>query len=398
MNAAPIRVMLYSHDAQGLGHLRRNLALAHHLARQLPDIASTEVTGLVATGLTPDGSFELPQGFDWLVLPGVKKTGGMYLPRRLRASRDELAVLRSSLLEASLLSFAPDLVIIDRHPYGVRQELREPLRRFKRTHPGSRVVLGLREILDSPDTLAREWASLGSGELLRELIDQVWVYGDPKVHNLVDTGEAPGVLSDRIRFTGYLAHGRSRLEDSQAQATALDEPFVLTTAGGGSDGFGLLMEAAAMEPPAGHQHVVVSGPQLSDSEFAKVARSGGPRTLVRRTWPGLSRHINDASAVISMGGYNTVCEILATSTPALLVPREEPRLEQLIRASALEQSGAVDLLRSVDADSTALTQWTASAVERPVSRDHIDLAGLSTVPDLAHELITCPAASAGAGE
>ncbi|WP_306814403.1 hypothetical protein [Actinomyces bowdenii] len=99
-----------------------------------------------------------------------------------------------------------------------------------------------------------------------------------------------------------------------------------------------------------------------------------------------------------MGGYNTVCEILATSTPALLVPREEPRLEQLIRASALEQSGAVDLLRSVDADSTALTQWTASAVERPVSRNHIDLAGLSTVPDLAHELITGPAASAGAGE
>lgn len=294
MNAAPIRVMLYSHDAQGLGHLRRNLALAHHLAQQLPDIASTEVTGLVATGLTPDGSFELPQGFDWLVLPGVKKTEGMYLPRRLRASRDELALLRSSLLEASLLSFAPDLVIIDRHPYGVRQELREPLRRFKRTHPGSRVVLGLREILDSPDTLAREWASLGSGELLRELIDQVWVYGDPKVHNLVDTGEAPGVLSDRIRFTGYLAHGRSRLEDSQAQATALDEPFVLTTAGGGSDGFGLLMEAAAMEsprrppacgglrPPAQRLRVRQGGPQWRPAHPGAADLAGAEPAHQRR--------------------------------------------------------------------------------------------------------------------
>ena len=44
----------------------------------------------------------------------------------------------------------------------------------------------------------------------------------------------------------------------------------------------------------------------------------------------------DASAVVSMGGYNSVAEILTTNTPALLVPRDRPRQEQLIRARALQ--------------------------------------------------------------
>lgn len=400
MNATPIRVVLYSHDAQGLGHLRRNLALSHHLARLLPQAASREVTGLVVTGLAPGEGMEAPEGFDWLVLPGVIKSHGEYRPRRLHASRSSLGLLRSNLLQAALVSFAPDLLIIDRHPYGVRHELRQPLRRLKSAHPGTRVVLGLREVLDTPHALVKEWASLGSQRQLGELIDEAWVYGDPEVHNLVDTGEAPEVLRDRVRFTGYLAHGRREVEctaAADAQGPAPTGPFVLTTAGGGSDALPLLMEAAGMEPPPGHQHVVVCGPQLGENEFRRVSAQGGPRTLVRRTWPGMSRHIDRASAVISMGGYNTVCEILSTSTPALVVPRERPRQEQLIRASALRRRGAVELLRSQDMDASALGRWTASAVDRRTSRAHIDLDGLRTVPTLAHELLSGSHALVGVG-
>lgn len=152
-----------------------------------------------------------------------------------------------------------------------------------------------------------------------------------------------------------------------------------------------------MEPPSGHQHVVVCGPQLGENEFRRVSAQGGPRTLVRRTWPGMSRHIDRASAVISMGGYNTVCEILSTSTPALMVPRERPRQEQLIRASALRRRGAVELLRSQDMDASALGRWTASAVDRRTSRAHIDLDGLRTVPTLAHELLSGSHALVGVG-
>ena len=188
MTSAPLRVALYSHDAKGLGHLRRNLALAHHLARALPGLTDRDVTGLVITGLAPGQEYRLPDGFDWLVLPGVKKSEGVYQPQRLRITREHLGDVRASLLSGVLSTFAPDLLIIDRHPYGVHQELREPLEHLRRTHPGARVVLGLREVLDTPATVQREWDELGDADTLRRLIDEVWVYGDASVHDLSATG------------------------------------------------------------------------------------------------------------------------------------------------------------------------------------------------------------------
>ena len=153
MTSAPLRVALYSHDAKGLGHLRRNLALAHHLARALPGLTGRDVTGLVITGLAPGQEYRLPDGFDWLVLPGIKKSEGIYQPQRLRITHEDLGEVRSALLNGVLSTFAPDLLIIDRHAYGVHQELREPLARLRQASPGSRVVLGLREVLDASGLL-----------------------------------------------------------------------------------------------------------------------------------------------------------------------------------------------------------------------------------------------------
>ena len=402
MTTVPLRVALYSHDAKGLGHLRRNLALAHHLARALPGLTGRDVTGLVITGLAPGQDYRLPDGFDWLVLPGVKKSGGTYLPQRLRITREDLSLIRGALLSGVLSTFAPDLLIIDRHPYGVHQELREPLTHLRRAHPAARVVLGLREVLDTPATVQREWDELGDTDTLRRLIDEVWVYGDAAVHDLSATGEAPTALEERMRYTGYLAHGRHIAEtrDGSEASTALagnaldPEPFILTTAGGGSDGITLLRAAAKARVPDGYRHVVVTGPQLDAALFHQVAQAAGPRTVVRRSWPGMSRHIQQAAAVISMAGYNTVSEILASDTPALLVPRETPRLEQFIRATALKEAGAVDLLRVTDLSAAALeNRLTELLRDQDTARNHLmgrrrlRLDGLATVPVLAAELI-----------
>ena len=402
MTTTPLRVALYSHDAKGLGHLRRNLALAHHLARALPGLTGRDVTGLVVTGLAPGQEYRLPDGFDWLTLPGVKKSGGAYLPQRLSISREDLSLVRSALLSGVLSTFAPDLVIVDRHPYGVHQELREPLALLRRTHPASRVVLGLREVLDTPDTVQREWDELGDTDTLRRLIDEVWVYGDAAVHDLSATGEAPAALEDRMRYTGYLAHGRDIAEtrDSSEASTAMagnaldPAPFILTTAGGGSDGITLLRAAAQARVPDGYRHVVVTGPQLDAALFHQVAQAAGPRTVVRRSWPGMSRHIQQAAAVISMAGYNTVSEVLASDTPSLLVPRETPRLEQFIRATALKEAGAIDLLRVTDLSVAALEDRLTellrdrdAARQQLMGRRRLHLDGLATVPLLAAELV-----------
>ena len=265
---APLRVVLYSHDSLGLGHLRRNLALAHALAQDLPALSGRDVAGLLVRGLTPGVDLPLPPGFDWLTLPGVAKGPGGYEPRHLGTGTADLLALRSALLETALTCFGPDLVVIDRHPYGVHRELLAPLRRLRRARPSCQVVLGLREVLDSPGCVQAEWHRLGDTGELRHLIDHVWVYGDPAVHDLRRSGEAPTALADRITYTGYLAAGRARTDRPEALLTT--RPYVLTTTGGGQDGAVLVRAALGARIPPGHAHVVVAGPQARARDQADL--------------------------------------------------------------------------------------------------------------------------------
>ena len=378
----PLSVLLYSHDSQGLGHVRRNLALAHHIAARA---GTGGLRGLVVSGLAPSPLFTLPTGFDWLALPGVEKRDGVYVPRRLPGTLSETVALRSAVLGAALEGFAPDLVIVDRHPLGIRRELEAPLRALRRSHPGARVVLGLRDVLDDPGVAAREWEGLGGADALAPLIDQVWVYGDPRVHDATSSGEIPPALASRALFTGYLAAGRADVDPHPGRFA---RSYVLTTAGGGSDGGPLVEAAAGARVPGGHDHIVVAGPQLDEGRFARAQALAGPSTTVVRSCPGLAHRIREAAAVVAMGGYNTVCEILATSTPALIVPREKPRLEQTIRARALSRASAIDTARQEAATPDLLSQWLAGAVRSRTDRSHVELGGLAAAARAATRLLT----------
>lgn len=386
MDEGNVRVLFYSHDSQGLGHVRRNWVLAHQVARHLAE-QGLGVSGLLVSGLVGAQRLPLPPGFDWVILPRVGKGSDGYRASSLGESVETLVRLRSKILRATLAAYEPDLVVIDRHAYGVRGELRRALVKLRRRKPDARIVLGLREVLDMPEVTTREWERLKSPLRVRNLFDEVWVYGDPDVHDAVASGEVPAMLADRVRFTGYLAHDRTGEVSAGALAQAGGRPYVITTAGGGSDGHTLLRAAVAMTPPPGHVHVVVAGPQGADDHLEELSEAAGPDTIVLRRLPGIADHVASASAVISMGGYNTVCEVLATNTPALIVPREHPRREQLIRARSLDAVGAVDLLRHHDLSSDALAAWTAAAVTRTVDRGHLDRDGLAAAGRYASELL-----------
>lgn len=389
MDRNEIRVLLYSHDALGLGHLRRNLAIAHQIAQDLPEAVGKPVGGLLSVGVLPPAGTTPPPGLDWLVLPGLVKQQGQYVPRRLQAPAQVTTGMRSSLLEAALCSLEPDLVLVDRHLLGMNQELRRPLERLRATCPRSRVVLGLREVLDAPEVAAREWQSLGRLQDLVHLVDEVWVYGDRQVHDPLASGEVPAVLHDRTVFTGYLADGRREHDPEPTQVT---RPYVLTTAGGGADGELLLRAAVAMRVPYRHQHLVVTGPHASPRLLETLRRTAPAGTLVLSSVPGLSRYIEQASALITMGGYNTACELMATSTPALVVPRERPRTEQLIRARALERVGAVEVLRQHQLSPQRLSRWASQAVHRSTSRSHLRRDGLRTTAAMAATVVGTRAA------
>lgn len=384
MSDDELRVVLYSHDSQGLGHTRRNLALARALSEHLPALTGRRVTGMLLTGVdTAQFSGSRPGGFDRVALPGVRKGHDGYEPRHLDVGMAQLTSLRSGLLDAALSGFRPHLVIVDRHPWGVDHELLEPLVQLRAVCPDTVVVLGLREVLDAPGAAAREWAALGDLERIRRVYDQVWVYGDAAVHDPVATGEVPVELADLVRHTGYLSTGRA----PGPRTSSVERPYVLSMAGGGSDGLALTLATARAQVPRDHRHVVLTGPQMPPEHVARVQEAAAPGTLVLPSVPDALAEALEASAVVSMGGYNSVAEILSTSTPALIVPRERPRLEQRIRAESLRACGAVDVLPAGSLTSAAIGAWLERAVGTVQPRRHLDRGGLRAVPELAARLL-----------
>src|SRR5699024_2016447 len=80
-------------------------------------------------------------------------------------------------------------------------------------------------------------------------------------------------------------------------------------------------------------------------------------------------------AVVCMGGYNTMAEVMATDTPPLAVPRSRRRQEQPRRALALAAVGAVETRDAAAATGEQIARWWRRAVTGRTARGHIDLAG-----------------------
>jgi predicted glycosyltransferase len=375
------RVALYSHDTQGLGHIRRNLAIAGALVAARP---STEV--LVVTGAPGAGALDIPPGTDCLSLPALgKQLDGSYRARSLPRPLHALIELRSRIIHAALTSFDPEVVVVDKVPWGICGELRASLNELRRAGR-ARFVLGLRDVLDSPDVARREWHEDRASEAVASYYDAVWVYGDPRVFDLMAECDLPASVARRSTYTGYLGHGRPAAP--AGDVTPPEGPFALCLVGGGQDGLELARAFVQADLPPGWTGLVVSGPYMSAEDRHLLARlaSCRPTMVVAGHLSGVEHVIRSARAVVSMAGYNSVCELLAAGHRPLLVPRCHPRAEQLVRAARLARRGVVDLLHPDELSPRQLAHWLASAPERSCPGP-VDLDGLSRLPGLLDHLL-----------
>ena len=323
-------MLVYSHDTYGLGHLRRSLLIAGRLA-SFPGVSSV----LIATGSPRAQAFSLPQGCDTVKLPSVTKaTSGRYRARTLSLPMQDVIRIRSELLKTAFEAFRPDLILVDHAPLGMLGELRPLLEAVDGRRFRVRLALGLRDVIDEAVRVEDEWSRLEVWPALESTYDRILVYGDPSVTTTAQELGLPSKLPSKIAHVGYL--GRPIPRDPSP------DPMILVTAGGGGDGHDLLRAYAAylewLPTPAPFRSVVVTGPLMSRrrrqeliARFRAVGHPVDVHTFVER----LEGLLGEAAGVVSMAGYNAVVEALSAGTPALLVPRERPRLEQRIRAERL---------------------------------------------------------------
>ena len=350
------RIALYAHDTYGLGHLRRCLKLAGHLATHIDDL---EV--LIVTGSPWYGLFAVPHGVSLVALPPVVKTGpGTYESRD--ASSDLGAVLRERqrIIAGSIEPFRPHLLLVDNVPCGLLGEVLPVLRALKPR--GSRLVLMLRDVLDRPETVQEEWQRAGAGEALEWLFDELWIFGEAEDAAMLARPHLLGPVADRLHICGRLpANGRSDRPDVALRRVSGPRPQVLVTGGGGGDAEPLVrtyLRALSEFRPAAASRVVL-GPDFP----AGCARRYVADARVRRFVPNLESIMGAADVIVAMAGYNTVCEVLESGRPAVLVPRRYPREEQWLRALRLQRTGRIELVDPAQLTPAALWGAVEAALE-----------------------------------
>ena len=332
------RFLFYSHDGVGLGHVRRNLAIARALTELLP-----EASVLLATSVDEVDQLGVPPRVDVLRLPGLRKVAnGTYVARRLHIGRRDVHDLRSAVLAAAVESFHPAVMLVDKHPLGASDELHEALE-LLHGH-GGRAILGLRDILDDPATVKAEWREHSLAEQIVEHYDRVLVYGQQAVLDPVYAYGFSAEVARMTRFCGYVA-GPTQHGGNGYHPPARSRPIVLATTGGGEDGSELLSAVIAASVNASWDALVVVGPQCERKDRIRLERESTAAGVEFRTFvPQLSERFASASALVCMGGYNTLVEAVASGVPTVCVPRTEPRREQLIRATAFARLGLVSLI------------------------------------------------------
>ena len=338
------RLLIYSHDSFGLGHLRRCRTIAHALVQHRLDLQV-----LILTGSPIIGSFSFANRVDFVRIPGViKLRDGDYMPLSLDIGLCDILAIRSQIIRNTADAFAPDLFLVDKEPLGLRGEVRETLAMLQaRDVP---LVLGLRDVMDEPSQLAEEWERKHVAPALDRFYDQIWVYGLPRICNALEGIDLSPRIARNVHYTGYLR----RSVDQAARASILPsaiaaEPYLLVTTGGGGDGAALIdavLRAYEHDPAIPYTALLVLGPfmhSVLQAEFMeRTARLARVEAITFDA--NLETLMAGAMGVVAMGGYNTFCEILSFDKPAVIVPRRVPRLEQLIRAERAQALGLVRML------------------------------------------------------
>ena len=364
------RVLIYSHDSVGLGHLRRCREIAHALVDVEP-----ELSVLILSGSPIIGSFDFRNRVDFVRIPGViKLRNGDYTPLKLHIDIEQTMAMRASIIEHTAKIYDPDLFLVDKEPLGLRGEVERTLALLKERR--TPCVPGLRDVMDEPALLVPEWERKQVVPALERYYDDIWVYGLPQIYDPLEGVELPDSVRRKMTYTGYL--GRSVPQATPSlNLEKIAEPYLLITVGGGGDGEQIVdwvLRAYESDPRMPHPALLGLGPLMASelqSEFLQRA-SRLPKIEAITFEARIEALMESALGVVCMGGYNTFCEVLSFNKRALVVPRTEPRMEQYIRATQAAQLGLVRVLSDDGVrDAHAMATALRSLPQQPLPADKV---------------------------
>jgi predicted glycosyltransferase len=339
-----IRVLIYSQDGFGLGHLRRNLNICLQIKKRRPQASCLIIADSPAAPF-----FKLPSNCDFIKIPTIVKVDtGIWRPDRLPMNYRELLAIRSEIIQNVALSFRPDIFLVDHMPHGALGELARPLQMIKRYCPYTKIILGLRDILGAPEVISKQWQNEGAFEAAEIYYDGICAYGCADVFDLTAEYQFPAVVAAKTRYCGYVCRESENAASNGDPFTGFvdkdDEPFILVTGGGGSDASYFMDKfidaARLLSSRSGFNAMISTGPFMHREQYKLLRQKiRGLPVVVTRLGQDSIRFLKRADLVISMAGYNTVSEIMRFRKNAIIIPRPGPSAEQTMRSHIMSERG-----------------------------------------------------------
>ena len=332
------RIAIYSQDGLGLGHMRRTNSIASQVLQKIPD------AGIITLSNSQLGQFfQNTQNHDYVKLPSiVKAEAGEWHPANLPFAFSDVLRLRTELIRGALLSYRPHLLLVDHMPHGAMGELIPALEALKISRIPTKVVLGLRDILDAPEVIQHRWQGEGAFDAIEAYYDQILVYGMQDVYDMAQKYNFPSSIKDLLQYCGYVCtlqtvrnavQIRKRTLSGLRQGTRL----IVAMAGGGADAYPLMKTVLEAYPKVrAYQDaalILITGPFMPPDNLSNLKKRG--KRLSARVLTSVDdtlSYIEAADLVIAMAGYNTTAEILRLEKSAILIPRKGPSAEQRTRA------------------------------------------------------------------
>ena len=393
-HAAGPRLLIYSQDGLGLGHMRRTTSIAAELIRACPNSA------VLTLADSPLGNFfKTSANHDYVKLPSIHKVKpgdwqAVNLPLRFEVVHD----IRVQILRSVALQFQPDVLLVDHMPHGAMGELEPTLTALREVLPKTKLVLGLRDIIDAPEVVTRRWALEGAYDAMERYYDLVLVYGRQEVFDLGREYRLPESVVRKVRYCGYLctpelARYPERIRAQYTRGRKAGTKLVVAMAGGGADAYPMMRSVLDALPAAQAEErialVMVTGPFMPAAERRELeSRAARLRVVVRITVSDPLSYLEAADLIIARAGYNTTMEILRSSTPAILIPRSGPSAEQSTRARLFQQRGWIDSLHPDGLRSETLAQAIVEALRREPAPSGYRPDIAPGLPAAVHELLS----------
>ncbi|MEM6445405.1 MAG: glycosyltransferase [Cyanobacteria bacterium P01_D01_bin.123] len=378
------RLMFYCQHILGIGHLVRSMEIVRALT---PDFEVCFVNG----GKEVPG-FEVPESVRVVNLPAIETDPEF---QTLRAVDDgitlaEVETKRRTILLAVLDLFRPDALMVELYPFGRRRfsfELEPLLERARDL--GTKVSCSLRDIVVTKQDRARHEAKVV--KLMNRYFDQLLVHGDRRFVPLEDSFSRTSDLNCPVHYTGYVIQ-----KPNPAFTVQCDEPIILASVGGGRFGHSLLDCIARTAPLLAdripHTIRMFAGPFVPDSVWHHLQNLTADRAniVIERYTPHLLDYMRQADLSISMAGYNTTMNVLATGVRAMMMPfTGNGDREQWLRLQKLDRMGIVNAIQPEELVPEVFAEAIETCLRTKPTSASFDLAGAANTAAYLRQLVEC---------